>query len=121
MLAKKIYKNIKEDKKELERKTKRHKAAKITTLTALGIGAATIGATMVYKKTKEKQNEYDYDEYVYNLENVEEENEDYELKSKIEEFNSNRLSYDNEEHSSNEEMNKFINKIDNQENDLNKD
>lgn len=49
MLAKKIYKNRKEEKRELERKTKRHKAAKITTLTALGIGAATIGATMVYK------------------------------------------------------------------------
>lgn len=119
MLAKKIYKNIKEEKKELERKTKRHKAAKITTLTALGIGAATIGATMVYKKAKAKQDDYDYDDYGYGLDNIEEENEDYELKSKIEEFNSNRLSYDNEEHVSNEDMSKFINKIDNEDENLN--
>ncbi|MDO7205629.1 hypothetical protein Q5M85_17505 [Paraclostridium bifermentans] len=54
MLAKKIYKN-KRRKKELERKNKRHKAAKITTLTALGIGATTIGATMVYKKLKQSK------------------------------------------------------------------
>ncbi|MDO7205630.1 hypothetical protein Q5M85_17510 [Paraclostridium bifermentans] len=43
------------------------------------------------------------------------------MKSKIEEFNSNRLSYDNEDHVSNEEMNKFINKIDNEDENLNED
>lgn len=74
-----------------------------------------------YTKAKANQDEYDHDDYGYGLEHIEEENEDYELKSKIEEFNSNRLSYDNEEHASNEEMNKFINKIDNEDENLNED
>ncbi|GAA0714962.1 hypothetical protein GCM10008904_31300 [Paraclostridium ghonii] len=114
MLGKKTYKHIKE-----EQKAKRNKTVKLTTLTALGIGAATIGATVAYKKAKAKQEEYDYDNY--NLDSFKDENNDYELQSKVEEFNSNRLSYDNEEHSSTEEMNKFLNKIDSEDEDLNKD
>lgn len=120
MLAKQIYKNIKEEKRELEKKNKRYKVKKITMFTALAIGTTAIGVTMLYKKIKLNKESCEYNQCNYRLGDIEE-NEDLELKSKIEEFNNNRLSYDNEEHSSNEEMNKFINKIDNQENDLNKD
>lgn len=119
MLAKR-NKDIKE-KKEFERKAKRNKAVKLTTLTALGIGAATIGATVAYKKAKSNQEDYGYNGHNYNLGNFEDGNNDYELKSKVEEFNSNRLSYDNEEHSSIDEMNKFLNKIDSEDENLNED
>ncbi len=113
MLATRMYKAVKEERKNKKIKEQRNKAIKVTTLTAVGIGAA-VGATMIYKKNKSKQNE-EYDEYMYNLESYNNEDENYELQEKVEEFNSNRLSYDNEQHPSNEEMNKFINKTDSSE------
>lgn len=119
MLATRMYKAVKEEKNQQKRKQKRYKTVKFTTLTALGIGA-TIGATMIYKKSKSKQCGV-YDEYMYNLENYNNEvNETSELEEKINEFNSNRLSYENEDHPSNEEIQKVMNKIDTVDNDLNK-
>lgn len=125
MLAKKMYKSAKHKKDQISKSKKRHKAIKVTTLTAIGIGA-TVGATMVYRKSKAKKNE-EYDNYMYNMENYNEEyndeynneygenktiQEDDELKEKVSEFNSTRLSYDNEAHSSVEEMSKFMNQLD---------
>lgn len=119
MLATRMYKAVKEEKNQQKRKQKRYKAVKFTTLTALGI-VATIGATMIYKKSKSKQCGV-YDEYMYNLENYNNEvKETSELEEKINEFNSNRLSYENEDHPSNEEIQKVMNKIDTVDNDLNK-
>jgi hypothetical protein len=118
MLMTRIYKSAKEANKQIKRKQKKYKAIKFTTLTAIGIGA-TVGATMIYRKTKGKNSE-NYDDYMYNLESYSDyEREDDELKEKIDEFNSNRLSYENEEHSSSNEMNKFVNKLDISENNLN--
>lgn len=113
MLATRMYKAVKEERRNKKIKEQRNRAIKLTTLTVVGIGAA-VGATMIYKKNKSNPNE-EYDEYMYNLESYNNEDENYELQEKIEEFNSNRLSYDNEQHSSNEEMNKFINKTDSSE------
>ncbi|GAA0863694.1 hypothetical protein [Paraclostridium tenue] len=119
MLVTRMYKAVKEDKNQQKRKQKRCKAIKFTTLTALGIGT-TIGAAMIYKKSKSKQCEV-YDDYMYNLENYDNEvKETSELEEKINEFNSNRLSYENEEHPSNEEIQKVMNKIDTVDNDLDK-
>lgn len=113
MLTTRMYKAVKEERKNKKIKEQKRKAIKVTTLTAVGIGAA-LGTTMIYKKNKLKQNE-DYDEYMYNLQSYNNEDENYELQEKIEEFNSNRLSYENEKHPSNEDMNKFINKTDSSE------
>ena len=96
MLATKLYKNVKERKNQEILKKKRNKAIKFTTITALGIGA-TVGATMIYKKAKSKYDE-EYEDYMYNLENEDnnyEQEEENELQEKILEFNSNRLSYEN--------------------------
>ena len=121
MLTTRMYKAVKEERKNKKIKEQKRKAMKVTTLTAVGIGAV-LGATMMYKKNKSKANEDNY-EYMYNLQSYNNEDENYELKQKneyencelqekIEEFNSNRLSYENEKHPSNEDMNKFINKTD---------
>ncbi|CEP95990.1 Uncharacterised protein [[Clostridium] sordellii] len=135
MLATKLYKTVKDKKNQEILKKKRNKAIKFTTITALGIGA-TVGATMIYKKSKSKYNE-EYEDYMYNLENEDYmynlENEDYmynlenednnyeqeeenELQEKILEFNSNRLSYENESHSTVEELNKFVDNVEEQDN-----
>ncbi|CEJ74068.1 hypothetical protein [Paraclostridium sordellii] len=118
MLATKLYKNVKERKNQEILKKKRNKAIKFTTITALGIGA-TVGATMIYKKAKSKYDE-EYEDYMYNLENEDnnyEQEEENELQEKILEFNSNRLSYENESHPTVEELNKFVDNVEEQ-NDL---
>ena len=117
MLATKLYKTVKDKKNQEILKKKRNKAIKFTTITALGIGA-TVGATMIYKKTKSKYDE-EYEDYMYNLENEDnnyEQEEENELQEKILEFNSNRLSYENESHSTVEELNKFVDNVEEQDN-----
>ncbi|CEO09839.1 hypothetical protein [Paraclostridium sordellii] len=126
MLATKLYKTVKDKKNQEILKKKRNKAIKFTTITALGIGA-TVGATMIYKKSKSKYNE-EYEDYMYNLENEDymynlenednnyEQEEENELQEKILEFNSNRLSYENESHSTVEELNKFVDNVEEQDN-----
>ncbi|CEP81021.1 hypothetical protein QJR30_11020 [Paraclostridium sordellii] len=117
MLATKLYKTVKDKKNQEILKKKRNKAIKFTTITALGIGA-TVGATMIYKKSKSKYNE-EYEDYMYNLENEGnnyEQEEENELQEKILEFNSNRLSYENESHSTVEELNKFVDNVEEQDN-----
>ncbi|QYE96817.1 hypothetical protein [Paraclostridium sordellii] len=117
MLATKLYKTVKDKKNQEILKKKRNKAIKFTTITALGIGV-TVGATMIYKKSKSKYNE-EYEDYMYNLENEDnnyEQEEENELQEKILEFNSNRLSYENESHSTVEELNKFVDNVEEQDN-----
>lgn len=120
MLVNQMYKATKYKKDKQNKSKKRNKAVKVTTLTAIGVGA-TVGATMVYRRAKAKKNE-EYDNYMYDMENYNNQyNNEYnnkaqednnELKEKVSEFNSTRLSYDNEAHSSVEEMSKFMNKLD---------
>lgn len=116
-----IYKDIKRQQQKRIMKNKIKKGIKISTLAAIGLGLTSIGGMAIYKNSKNKNEEGDFNEeendgiintykdecYCACKEDIINEDEckcrpekdetlDVELKSKVDEFNSNRLSYINE-------------------------
>lgn len=117
MLPKIVYNTVKPHNKKEESKKNNHKAMKLTAISLAGVGVG-IGASIIYRNRKLKQQaEHKY--YMDRLEEYISEQEEYErqesikkkikddLECKVDEFNSRRLNYENENHSSKEELERY--------------
>ena len=116
MVAKKVYRLIKSE-PEIELIDDNSKFLKISLISLAGIGVG-IGAALIYRNIKlKRQAEHEY--YMERLEEYIEGQKEFErqeatkkklqddLEEKVEEFNNRRVSYDNEQHSSKEDIEKY--------------